>query len=82
MMSYAIASHSSFIGTHTTFHFHCFFLFLNENPHEERPPWIAFLEPDAMPGIEQEHNKILLNGTALCNKNLFARCTFCSGLSF
>ena len=33
------------------------------------PPWVAFPEPDTMPGIEQEHNKILLNDIALCNKN-------------
>lgn len=45
------------------------FLFLNENPHEGRPPWIASPEPDALPDIEQEHNKILLNDIALCNKN-------------
>ena len=67
---------------HTPHFIFTVFLFLNENPHEGRPPWIASPEPDAMPGIEQEHNKILLNDLALCNKNLFARCTFCSVLSF
>ena len=61
----------SFFLYWNTYHisFSLFFLFLNENPHEERPPWIAFLEPDAMPGIKQEHDKILLNDIALCNKN-------------
>lgn len=48
MMAHAIVSHSFL---HLLFHFIVFLKFRSKNSHK-RDPMIAFLEPDAMPGME------------------------------
>ena len=68
MLSDAIASHSSFTRTHTTFFFIAF-LFLDKNPHEGREYDCFGLHFQSLMYLEQAHNKNLLNDIAIQNKN-------------
>lgn len=67
MLSDAIASHSSFTGTHTFFFIA--FLFLNKNPHEGREYDCFGLHSQSLMYLEQAHNKNLLIDIAIQNKN-------------